>query len=342
MKKDFYEVLGVSRDVSDSALKSAYRRLAKKYHPDANPGNKEAEQKFKEVGEAYAVLSDPEKRKLYDMYGMAAFDGTGGPGSYQDPDGFGGVHFDGGSGGSFRSFHFDEADAEDLFRSMFGDLFASSGSTSRGRKKKGAGSFGAFHSFGDFGSGFEDIREEDLNLKTSLTVSFREAALGCRKRIRLSSADSPGSASTLEITIPAGIDEGKQIRLKGKGHLSASGRTGDLLIEIHISPDSMYTRKGRDVYTTVEIPFATAVLGGEACVPTLYGDVICRIPEGTSSGAKIRLKGKGIRGNGGKDAAGDEYVEIRIAVPKNLTPAQKKKLREFDSMLAGSTRKEAS
>ena len=325
-KRDYYEVLGVDKSADDKKLKSAYRKLAKKYHPDANPGNKEAERKFKEVGEAYAVLSDPEKRKQYDSYGFAAFEGP-------DPSqhGYGGTSgFNTGNGG-FESFHFDGKDAEDLFESMFGDLFGRRGSTRGGFRSSSFGDdFGSSGPFSSFG-GFGGRQKEELDLHTSLTIDFKEAALGCTKTIRLSAADGSGS-QTLEIAIPAGIDEGKTMRLRGKGHTSSSGRTGDLLIEIHIAADSTFTRKGIDIYTTALIPFTTAALGGEAVFPTLFGNVSCKIPAGIRSGKQIRLKGKGIR----KAAtAGDEYVEVQIEVPKNLTAKEKKLLQEFAELRAG-------
>lgn len=352
MKKDYYEVLGVSRDADEKKLKSAYRRLAKKYHPDANPGDKEAEQKFKEVGEAYAVLSDPEKKKLYDTYGFAAFDGSGGPNPYQNAGGAGSYYT--GNGGGFQSFHFDGQDAEDLFRSVFGDLFGGgSGSTRTGKGKKsggfrsfgGSGFFDGASGFGNadgFGGAFSGCSsspyggfEESLDLKTSLTVDFREAALGAEKVVSFSSPDNPGRNSRLKIKIPAGIESGKTMRLKGRG-LSSNGRTGDLLIEVDIAPDSLYRREGLDIFTKVQIPFVTAALGGEATFPTLHGDVKCKIPAGTQSGSKIRLRGKGIIKTDGT-APGDEYVEIQILVPKTLNPEERRILEQFAA--AGSTKK---
>lgn len=177
-----------------------------------------------------------------------------------------------------------------------------------------------FSSFNDFGG------MENLDLRTAMTISFREAALGTAKTIQMEAPDGTGKLQKLEVQIPSGIDEGQCVRLKGKGQTSSSGKKGDLLISIHITPDSMYSRKGLDVYTTVRVPFETAALGGETYIPTLYGDVSCRIPEGIQSGKQIRLKQKGIRkGN----LTGDEYVEIQIDVPKNLTAEEKRLLRAF-------------
>ena len=343
MNKDLYGILGVDRTADDKKLKSAYRKLAKKYHPDANPGDKEAEQKFKDVGEAYAILSDPEKRKLYDTYGYAAFDGSGagqaggagGPGGYQ--------YYSNGNG--YQSFHFSGQDAEDLFRSMFGDMFGGSGRSGFGGSRFTGGSgFGGGYWDDGFGGGSftggrggrSAARPQSLDMTSSLTVSFRDAALGATKRIQLQDPGATGKnagITTLEIKIPAGIEEGKKIRLRGRGMAGADGKKGDLLIEVHIDPDSEYTRKGLDLYTSAQIPYSTAVLGGEAMLPTLHGQVSCKIPAGIQSGSKIRLKEKGIHTEGRSPKKGDEFVEIRIAVPRNISPAAKKKLEEYAALV---------
>jgi len=171
---------------------------------------------------------------------------------------------------------------------------------------------------------------------SSLTVSFRDAALGATKRIQFQNFDGSGAAggsTTLEVKIPAGIEEGKKIRLRGRGRIGSDGRKGDLLIEIHIDPDSEYTRDGLDLYTSAQIPYATAVLGGEAILPTLHGGVSCKIPAGIQSGAKIRLREKGIHTTGRSPKKGDEYVEIQIAVPRNISPQARKKLEEYAKLL---------
>ena len=351
MKKDLYEILGVERTADDKKLKSAYRKLAKKYHPDANPGDQEAEKKFKDVGEAYAILSDPEKRKLYAQFGYAAFDGSGagqgagagGPGGYQ--------YYSTGGGNGYQSFHFSGQDAEDLFRSMFGDIF---GGSSRGSGFGGGSGFDGMHytsgsGFGGGGGFYDDgfgpgqsysgrraSRQQSLDMTSSMTVSFRDAALGATKRIQLQDPAATGKnagITTLEVKIPAGIEEGKKIRLRGRGMAGADGKKGDLLIEIHIDPDRDYTRDGLDLYTSAQVPYSVAVLGGEAKLPTLYGEVSCKIPAGIQSGSKIRLKEKGIHTEGRSPKKGDEYVEIRIAVPRNISAAAKKKLEEYASLL---------
>lgn len=344
MNKDLYGVLGVERTADDKKLKSAYRKLAKKYHPDANPGDKSAEQKFKDVGEAYAILSDPEKRKLYDQFGYAAFDGSGagqaggagGPGGYQ--------YYSSGPGG-YQSFHFSGQDAEDLFRSMFGDMFGGSGGSGSYRGGfSGSSGFGGFDFDGfdgggqSFGSrsGRRAARQQSLDMTSSMTVSFRDAALGATKRIQLQDPAATGKnagITTLEIKIPAGIEEGKKIRLRGRGMAGSDGKKGDLLIEIHIDPDKDYTRDGLDLYTSAQIPYSVAVLGGEAMLPTLHGSVSCKIPAGIQSGSKIRLKEKGIHTEGRSPKKGDEFVEIRIAVPRNLSSAARKKLEEYAALV---------
>ena len=332
--KDYYDILGVKRGATDAEIKSAYRKLAKKYHPDANPGDKDAEQKFKDVGEAYAILSDPEKRKLYDTYGYAAFDGTGGPAGGAGAGGSGGYHYYGGDGNGYQSFHFSGQDAEDLFRSMFGDMFGGSSRRYSGGSGFGGYGFGGFDD--DVFGGRQASRQQSLDMTSSLTVSFRDAALGATKRIQLQDPSASGSKAnltTLEVKIPAGIEEGKKIRLRGRGMAGAGGKKGDLLIEIHIDPDSEYTRDGLDLYTYAQIPYATAVLGGEAMLPTLYGSVKCKIPAGIQSGNKIRLREKGIHTTGRTPKKGDEYVEIRIAVPRNISPEARKKLEEYAALV---------
>ena len=276
-KRDYYEVLGVDRGADDATLKKAYRKLAKKYHPDMNPGDKEAEAKFKEATEAYGVLSDPDKRRQYDQFGHAAFEnGGGGAGA----GGFGGFDFGGGSYGGF-------------------------GSSQRG----------------------EDLRAE-------ISVSFDEAAFGCEKKISLQGQD--GKISTVQVKIPAGIESGKTIRLRGKGMPgSNSAGDGDLLLKVTVQEKPGFERKGADLYTTVKIPFTTAVLGGEAEVATLTGKVVCRIKPGTQSGSRIRLKGKGIVSMKDASVHGDQYVTVQIDVPKNLSAAAKQKLREFEEACKG-------
>ena len=333
-KRDYYEVLGISRDAEESTIKKAYRKLAKKYHPDSNVGDPQAEQKFKEITEAYSVLSDPEKRKMYDQFGHAAFDEGAGSANAGGFGGFGGSY--GGNGG-YQEYHFEGGDMDDILKNMF-DGFGS-------RSTHGFGGFGSsfggssdgFHQgFGTGRGGFGGFggSRNGADLNADVTVSFDEAAFGCEKRISLSDAHGSGKTQTLQVKIPAGIDTGKSIRLRGKGHPgTGGGQPGDLILKIHVMPKAGFERKGQDVYTVLDIPFSTAVLGGEAVVHTLYGDVMCRIKEGTQSGTKIRLRGKGIVSMKDPSVRGDQYAEVQIQVPRNLSMESKAKLQAYEESL---------
>ena len=372
-KRDYYEVLGISRSADKDAIKKAYRKMAKKYHPDSNAGNADAEEKFKEVTEAYNVLSDPEKKKLYDQFGHAAFEeGAGGAG--YGTGGFGGAGFGGfenGHSGAYRSpdgsyqeFHFEGGDMDDILKNLFGGGFggeSTSGKTGSAHGFGGSGFGSSFNrggfdgsSFGGFGSsdgfdgssfgggfhgsgfgrdsysnGYGSHQQKGQDLNAEISISFNEAAFGCDKLINLSGADGK---QTLKVHIPAGIDNGKSIRLRGKGNPGYGGApAGDLLLKVHVGERPGFERKGTDVYTTVNVPFVTAALGGEARVQTLNGQVMCRIPEGTQSGSKIRLKGKGIQAMGKAGVYGDLYVTVQVQVPRNLSEESKRKLREFDT-----------
>lgn len=340
-KRDYYEVLGIQKSASDAEIKKAYRKMAKKYHPDMNKDNPQAEELFKEVTESYNVLSDKEKRKLYDQFGHAAFDeGAAQGGAYGNSGagagGFGGqgfgngsFHFRGNPGGNYQEFHYSGDNLDDIFDGIFGGGFKSSGF---GGKGFGSG----FHSsgFGDEEDLFRGSRgqrtraREGGDVLAKVDVTFEEAALGADKVIRFRSPD--GTDQSLQVHIPAGIDSGQKIRLKGKGMPGINGgEAGSLLLEVTVHDKSGFERKGMDLYTTVEIPFETAALGGEAIVPTLTGKVSCKIKEGTQSGTKIRLKGKGIVSMKNPSQKGDEYAVIQIRVPKHLSPDAKQKLSEY-------------
>ena len=307
-KRDYYEVLGVDKSADDATLKKAYRQLAKKYHPDVNPGDKEAEAKFKEATEAYSVLSDPDKRRQYDQFGHAAFENGGG----------------GGAGG-FGGFDFSGADMGDIFGDIFGDMF-------HGRSSSGFGGQGFKQSYGSgFGGSF---KSKGQDLHAEIRVSFEDAAFGCEKVINLSSGQGT-PAQSLKVRVPAGIEDGKSIRLRGKGGPGMNGgEAGDLLLKIHVDEKPGYERKGMDVYTTISVPFTTAVFGGEAIVNTLKGSVKCKIPAGIQSGSKIRLRGKGIVSMKDPSVHGDMYAAVQIQVPRNLSPEAKQKLREFEKIVA--------
>lgn len=294
-KRDYYEILGVEKTADENTIKKAYRKLAKKYHPDTNTGNAVAEEKFKEATEAYAVLSDPEKRKQYDQFG------------HENPE------------GGFREYHFEDGDIDDILKNIFG------------------GGLGGFYEEGfhndHFHSGFgrHSFRQDGANLHARIEVGFDEAVFGCEKVIRLTGDD--GVQRSLQVRIPAGIDTGKTIRLRGKGmEGSGGGRPGDLLLKVTVGKRAGFERKEMDVYTMARIPFTTAVLGGEAVVPTLYGNVMCKIQPGTQSGTRIRLRGKGIVSMKNKDVRGDQYVTIQIDVPRGLSEEAKEKLKEFDRL----------
>lgn len=320
-KRDYYEVLGVGKTAPDADIKKAYRKLAKKYHPDMNKDNPQAEEKFKEVTEAYNVLSDKEKRKLYDQFGHAAFDegagagagaGTYGSGFGGFENGFGGktFHFHGGTGNNgYQEFHYSGDNLDDIFDGIFGNSF-------------GGGEF-----FGGTG-GRRSSSSQGEDISAKVEVSFEEAALGAEKVIRFRSPD--GTEQSLQVHIPAGIDSGQKIRLKGKGMPGRNGGVaGNLLLEVSVRNKPGFERKGNDIYTTITIPFETAALGGEVLVQTLYGTVSCKIKEGTQSGTKVRLRGKGIASMKNLSVRGDQYAIVQIQVPRHLTPEAKQKLREF-------------
>lgn len=343
-KRDYYEVLGIGRNADAKEIKKAYRKLAKKYHPDMNPGDKQAEQKFKEITEAYNVLSDTEKKKLYDQYGFAAFEeggnpyGNGGHGTAGNGfhGGFGGFDFGQGGNGGYHEYHFENGnmgDMGDIFGDIFGNMFHGKSSSGFGGQSRGFDSQG-FHSQGDFGGfGGRSAQAKGSDLHSEVTVSFEDAAFGCDKMLRLSDPSGNGAVQTLKVHIPAGIEDGKSIRLKGKGNPGFNGGpAGDLFLKVNITSKNGFERKGMDVYTTTEIPFTTAVFGGEAKVSTLYGDVICKIPEGAQTGRKIRLRGKGIVSMKDPAVHGDQYVTIRIQVPQDLSLQAKEKLREFQQI----------
>lgn len=388
-EKDLYAILGVKRDADASQIKKAYRKLAKKYHPDSNAGNAEAEKKFKDISEANSILGDEEKRKIYDEYGYAAFEsgmdpkeyakrmeeakkagfggfgGGSGFGGFEGFEGFGGSGRNGrsrvfrGKDGSYTSFHFEGGDGGDysnIFEQLFRNAGAADGSSysnydggASRTGSRGSGFSGFSGSSGSAGSGFAGGRgagfdgfstgsgawgpAENLDAEFPVTISFEEAVTGCDRSIRLQKADGSGT-QTLRVHIPAGIDSGKSVRLRGKGNLSADGsRKGDLLLKVTVQESKEFTRKGQDIYASVNVPFMTAVLGGEAEVRMPNGKkIVCKIPKGTDAGKKIRIRGKGIHAEKSSAQPGDLYVTVQIQVPKDLTDAEIRKLREFETL----------
>lgn len=303
-KRDYYDVLGINKNASKQEMKSAYRKLAKKYHPDMNKDNPEAERIFKEVTEAYNVLSDDEKRKLYDKFGHAAFDGSMGADPNQYTNSNNSFFWKDSTPNGSTEFHY-EGNINDMFDDMFGSFFNHKNSYS-----------------------FMDGEENNNDIESDITVSFKEAALGCEKVIRFDGTRN----DTLSVKIPAGVNDGQSIRLKGRGKTTRDGRRGNLFLNVHIAKDQKYARTGQDVYTRQNIPYTTAILGGEARVDTLYGPVTCKIPAGSQTGSRLRLKNKGIVSMKNKNLYGDEYVTLEVTVPKHVSAEERELLLKLKAM----------
>lgn len=355
-KRDYYEVLGVDKGADDETLKKAYRKLAKKYHPDANPGNKEAEAKFKEASEAYAVLSDPEKRRRYDQFGPAAFDGNA-------------------AGGGFGGFDFSSADFSDMFGDIFGDLFGTGRSrASRNGPRKGANLRTAVRvSFEEAVFGCE--KEIELTLKDECTkchgtgcksgtgkitcskcggrgqIVFTQQSLfgtiqqtqtcpdcqGTGQVIKDKCPDCYGtgyisSKKKIQVSIPAGIDSGQAVRIREKGEPGINGGArGDLLVEVDVSRHPIFQRRDRDIYSTAPISYAQAALGGDVMLDTVDGKVVYTVKPGTQTDTRVRLKGKGVPSLRNADSRGDQYVTLIVQVPTGLSGAAKDLLKQFDA-----------
>ena len=368
-KRDYYEVLGIGKNATDAEIKSAYRKLAKKYHPDLNPGDKEAEEMFKEVNEANDVLSDPQKRQRYDQFGFAGVDPN-----YAAANGGGAGGFGGGFGG---------VDLGDIF----GDIF-------------GGGFGGGFSGFGGGSSTrTANAPRKGHDIQASVILTFEEAAHGCSKKITINRQDtcpdcggtgaakgtSPetcpdcggrgyvvtqqrtpfgvmqsqqpcshcggrgtiirnpcktcrGTGKTaarksLEINIPAGIDDDQNIALRGQGDAGSNGGpAGDVIVHVTVKADPMFERDGYDVTIHVPITFSQAVLGDDVEVPTVDGRIVQHIPEGTQSGTKFRLRGQGIQYLNGR-GRGDQYVIVDVEIPKKVTRAQREALKAFEDSM---------
>ena len=360
-KRDYYEVLGVDRGADEATIKKAYRQLAKKYHPDMNPGDKEAEKKFKEASEAYAVLSDAEKRRQYDQFGHAAFEqGGGGAG------GFGGFDFNGG-------------DMGDIFGDIFGDLFG--GGRSRRANNgpmKGANVRTAVRiTFEEAVFGCE--KQLDLNLKDECTtchgtgakpgtspetcpkcggkgqIVYTQQSLfgtvrnvqtcpdcnGSGKIVKEKCADCHGSGyitnrKKIAVTIPAGIDNGQSIRIREKGEPGVNGGPrGDLLVEVQVERHPIFQRQDMNIYSTAPVTFAQAALGGQIHITTVDGDMAYDIKPGTQTDTKIRLKGKGVPSLRNKNIRGDHYVTLVVQFPTKLNEEAKEYLRKYDEAVNG-------
>ena len=354
-KRDYYEVLGVSKDADDAALKKAYRVLAKKYHPDINPGDKEAEAKFKEASEAYAILSDPQKRQQYDQFGHAAFE-NGGNGGY--------------SGG------FDFEDMGDIFGDIFGDLFGGGRRRNNNGPQKGANVHTSVRiSFEEAVFGCD--KELDLNLKDPCPtckgsgakpgtepvscgkcggtgqVTYTQQSLfgmvrnvatcpdcqGKGKIVKEKCTECYGSGyiskrRKIQVSIPAGISDGQSIRLRDKGEPGKNGGgRGDLLVEVNVSASKEFQRQDTTIFSTVPISFADAALGATIRIKTVDGEVEYDIKPGTQTDTKVRLKGKGVPSLRNSQIRGDHYVTLVVSVPTKLNEEQKEALIAFDTAM---------
>ena len=340
-KRDLYEVLGISKTADEKTIKKAYRKLAKKYHPDTNQGNAQAAERFKEATEAYNILSDPEKKKMYDQFGQAAFDQSGAAGSgygNAGAGGFGGFGGNGGfKGGTYRSYggpgsgyqeyHFEGGDMDDMFGDIFGNMFHG-GSTS-GRSRRTSGFTGGF--------GGESFKSKGSDIKAGITVGFDEAAFGGDKVITLSNPENPGQpGQSLKVHIPAGIDNGQSVRIREKGEPGTNGGPrGDLLVEVQVARHPIFQRQDMNIFSTAPITYAQAALGGKIRISTVDGEVEYEVKPGTQTDTKIRLRGKGVPSLRNKNVRGDQYVTLVVQVPTKLSEEAKEALRAFEAACQG-------
>ena len=356
-KRDYYEVLGVSRQASDSEIKSAYRKLAKKYHPDINPGDKEAEVKFKEASEAYAVLSDADKKRQYDQFGHAAFEGGAGGGG----------------------FDFSGMDMGDIFGDIFGDFFGGgrSRAQSNGPMKGQNVRTTVRITFEEACFGID--KEIDITLKEECSnchgtgakpgtspetcskcggkgqVVFTQQSLfgvvrnvqscpdcrGTGKIIKSKCTDCSGTGyvskrKKISVSIPAGIDNGQCVRIRDKGEPGGNGGSrGDVLGEVLVSRHPLFQRQDRDIYSTAPVTFVQAALGGDVHIKTIDGEVIYNVKPGTQTDTRVRLRNKGVPSLRNKQVRGDHYVTLVVQVPTQLTQEQKDILLQFDKAVNG-------
>jgi DnaJ-class molecular chaperone len=303
--KDYYKILGVSRNATEKEIKQAYRRLARKYHPDVNPNNKEAEKLFKEINEAYAVLSDPEKRKKYDTLG---------------PDWEQRMRAQYGPQGYQRTYTTsDLGEFSDFFDMLFGGM----GARRAGRATETGFDFdlGSLFGQGRRARTEQVFRQRGTDIEQPIDVTLLEAYQGGQRTFTLTKPD--GQTERLEVKIPPGVNEGSRIRVRGKGNPGAGGgEPGDLYLVVHLIADPRFRREGDDLYTEVNVPLTKLVLGGEVQVPTLKGGVTMKIPPGTQNGRTFRLAGQGmphLRGGG----YGDLYVKVLATLPTTLNAQQR-------------------
>jgi DnaJ-class molecular chaperone len=327
--KDYYATLGLQKTATDKEIKQAFRKLARKYHPDVNPGDKAAEAKFKEINEANEVLSDPEKRRKYDELGAnwRAYEqagAAGGPSPFEQ--GGWNVHFGGApGGGGFRTMTQEEMNAmfgegdpfSDFFHTFFGGAGAgpdeAGGRRSRARRGARAG---------------RDVEQE-------IELTLEDAFHGATRRLAIK---QDGHARTVDVRIPAGVTDGSRVRIAGEGEAgTGGGKAGDLYLRIRLAPHPRFERKGKDLYTKVHVPLTTAVLGGEADVPTLAGKTLrLKVPSTTQNGQTFRLKGHGMPTTNKPDT-GDLYATVEVLLPKSLTAAQRSHFEALAELDKGTT-----
>ena len=329
-KRDYYEVLSVEKNADDAAIKKAYRALAKKYHPDMNPGDQEAEKKFKEASEAYAVLSDPEKRKQYDQFGHAAFEGgAGGAGGFD----FSGMDF----GDIFGDITFEEAvfGCEKQIEITLKDECTTCGGSGAkpGTSKDTCPKCG--------GKGKVMYTQQSLFGMVQNVQTCPECG-GTGQIIKEKCKDCHGTGyiakrKKISVMIPAGIDNGQSVRIRDKGEPGINGGPrGDLLVEVMISGHPIFQRQDTNLYSTAPISFAQAALGGEVRISTIDGDVLYDVKPGTQTDTRIRLKGKGVPSLRNKNVRGDHYVTLVVQVPTGLSSEAKEALRKFDEVSGNS------
>jgi curved DNA-binding protein len=321
--KDYYQTLGVSKTATDKEIKQAFRKLARKLHPDVNPGDRGAEARFKEINEAHEVLGDPEKRRKYDelganwrMYEQAQQQGQGFPGG--DPFGFGGARAPGGGwsvnvggpGGGYRTMTPEEMQDlfgnEDPFSDFFQTFFGGGGGAREAGRARG-------------GRAARSQKGQDIEHGVDLTLE--EAYHGATRRVSIKEG---GHTRSVDVRIPSGVKDGSRVRAAGEGAAGSNGgAAGDLFLRVHVAPHPVFERRGHDLHAKVVVPVTTAVLGGEAQVPTVTGSVRLKIPEGTQNGQVFRLKGHGMPQVGRSEQRGDLYATIDVQVPRTLTRDQR-------------------
>lgn len=309
--KDYYKILGVDRKATQAEIKRVYRKLALQYHPDRNPGNKQSEEKFKEINEAYQVLSDKEKRQRYDELGESyhTYQQRGGaPGNFNWEDWF--TRSPGGSARSSGGARGTPGDPNDLFGGGFSDFFSQ---IFGGIPNSGAGRRTAWP------------QAERPSYEQEIEISLAEAYHGATRRIEIEDR-------RLEVKIPAGARTGTKVRIADAISASGGGRSGDLFLVIRVLDDPNYERQGNDLYTDVNLDLYTSVLGGEATVQTLTGNVVLTIPPGTQPGQTFRLAGRGMPLIKNPQAHGDLLVRAKVKLPRNLSPRQRELFKQLASL----------